>query len=42
MDEAQLTDIEADLRGNSTFAFMNTGKQNIYPYSAVPNAEAFM
>lgn len=41
-DEALLTDIEADLRGNSTFAFMNTGKQNIYPYSAAPNAEAFM
>jgi len=41
-DEALLTDKDADLRGNSTFAFMNTGKQNIYPYSAAPNAEAFM
>lgn len=41
-DEALLRDIDADLRGNSTFAFMNTGKQNIYPYSAAPNAEAFM
>ena len=41
-DEALLRDIDADLRGNSTFAFMNTGKQNIYPYSAAPNAEAFL
>ena len=40
-DEAQLTDIEADVRGNSTFAFMNTAKENLYPYIAAPNAEAF-
>jgi hypothetical protein len=40
-DEALLTDIDADVRGNSTFAFMNTSKENLYPYVAAPNAEAF-
>ncbi len=40
--EELLTNVDADLRGNSTFAFMNTAKENVYAYAAAPNAEAFM